>query len=187
MSLIKIVINTPRNSGDVDSLLRLQNNAGNSPDQVTRVAEFLNGVAIRGGNVLVSTGAVRASLVGTFSGDPTENDTITINGVAFTAKASGAGANEFNIATGDNVTTCANCVAAINASTSAKIKGTVFAVDNGDGTFTLYATVPGTLGNLFTTAESMDNFAWAGAASVLAGGTDPNTFNEINVGRTKQA
>lgn len=187
MALVKIIINTPKNSGDVDALLRLQNNANNSPDQVSRVANFLQGVAIRGGNVLVETGGVRASKRGTFSGGlPTAAETITINGQAFTARASGAGANEFNIGA-TAAATCTNFAAAVNASTAAKIKGTVFAVDNGDGTVDIYATDPGQGGNLYTLAESMTNFAWAGGASALSGGTNPNTMNQINVGRSRQA
>lgn len=187
MSLVKIIINTAYPSAHVDGLLRLQNDAKNSPDQVSRVAQFLEGVAIRGGNVLVETGPVRASKRGTFSGGvPTANDTITINGVAFTAKDSGAGANEFNIGA-SAAATCTNFVAAVNASTSGKIKGTVFAVDNGDATVDLYATDPGQGGNLFTIAESMTNFAWAGGATALSGGTNTNTLNQINVGRTRQA
>lgn len=185
MSLIKIIVNTPKNSADVDGLLRLQNDAKNSPDQVARVAEFLNGVAIRGGNVLVETGGVRASIAGTFTGAPTAADTVTINGVAFTARAASPAANEF-VLSSTAATNATNLAAAINASTSGKIKGTVFAVADG-AVITIYATDPGQGGNLFTCAESMSNFAWAGAATALAGGTNPNTLNQINVGRTRQA
>lgn len=182
MSLVKIIINTPKNSGDVDALLRLQNDAANSPDQVSRIANFLQGVAIRGGNVLCETGGVRASVVGTFTGAPTAADTVTINGVDFTARAANPAANEF-VLSSVAATNATRLAAAINASTSNKIKGTVIAVADG-ATVTVYATDPGQGGNMFTCAESMTNFAWAGAATALSGGTNPNTLNQINVGRT---
>lgn len=182
MSLVKITINTPKNSADVDAMLRLQNDAANSPDQVSRVANFLQGVAIRGGNVLVETGGVRASLVGTFTGAPTAADTVTINGVAFTARAANPAANEF-VLSSTAATNATRLAAAINASTSNKIKGTVFAIASG-ATITVYAVDPGQGGNLYTMAESMDNFSWAGGGTALAGGTNPNTLNQINVGRT---
>jgi hypothetical protein len=49
------------------------------------------------------------------------NDTITINGVTFTCKTSGAGANEFDTGGATNATTATNFAAAVNASTSAGI------------------------------------------------------------------
>lgn len=187
MSLVKIIVNTPQDSGAIDAFLRLQNNPKNSDDMVSRVVQFLQGVVVRGANVLVETGGVRASKRGTFSGGlPTAAETITINGVAFTARAANPAANEFVIGA-TAAATCTNFAAAVNASTSAKIKNTVFAVDNGDGTVDLYATDPGQGGNMFSIAESMTNFAWAGGATLLSGGTNPNTMNQINVGRTRQA
>lgn len=182
MTLLKIIVNTPKNDADVRALLRLQNDPKNSPDMVARVAEFLNGVAIRGGNVLVESGGVRASVAGTFTGAPTAADTVTINGVAFTARAANPAANEY-VLSSTAATNATNLAAAINASTTAKIKGTVFALAVG-AVITIYAVDPGQGGNLFTCSESTANFTFAGAATALSGGTNPNTLNQINVGRT---
>lgn len=182
MALLKIIINTPKNSGDVDGLLKLQNDPKNSPDMVSRIANFLQGVAIRGGNVLCESGGVRASLAGTFTGAPTAADTLTINGVAFTARAANPAANEF-VLSSVAATNATNLAAAINASVTAKVKGVVFAVAAG-AVITIYAVDPGAGANLYTVTESMANFTLAGAATALAGGTNPNTLNQINVGRT---
>jgi phage tail sheath gpL-like len=105
--------------------------------------------------VKVQRAAVRATGTVTFTGAPTAADTVTINGVAFTARASGAVANEFNI--GGTVTlTAAALAAAINASVTAKIAGYVTATSLA-GVVTVTATEPGLAGNVFTITESMDN------------------------------
>lgn len=117
----------------------------------------------------VKLGAVQASLAGTFSGAPTADETITINGVDFTAKDEGAEGDEFNI--GANVTaTALNLATAINASTTAGIADVIYASPNA-GVVTIYSTQAGKIGNAVVVAESMTNFAWAGAATKLAGGT----------------
>jgi hypothetical protein len=117
----------------------------------------------------VKTGAVPASLVGTFTGDPTAAETVTINGVAFTARASGAVANEYNI--GANVTAHALALAnAINASVTAGVADVIYAVPLA-GAVTLYSKQAGKVGNAIVVAENTTNFAFAGAATKLASGT----------------
>lgn len=117
----------------------------------------------------VKLGAVQASLAGTFTGAPTAAETCTINGVAFTARASGAVANEFNI--GGTVTiTATNLAAAINASVTAGVVDVVFASSNA-GVVTLYSKQAGKVGNAIVVADALSNFTWAGAATKLAGGT----------------
>jgi len=112
---------------------------------------------------------VRASLAGTFTGDPTAAQALTINGVTFTARASGAVANEFNIVTGANA---APLAAAINASVSNKILNLIKAVATSAQVITLYSIVPGQIGNLITVTENFGNFTLAGGAVALAGGTE---------------
>lgn len=73
-----------------------------------------------------ATAAVRASATATYTAKATAAKVVTINGQAFTAKASGAGANEFNIGL-TKEDTAANLAAAVNASTTATIKGIVCA------------------------------------------------------------
>lgn len=117
----------------------------------------------------VKLGAVAASLAGTFTGAPTAAETITINGVAFTARASGAVANEYNI--GGTVTlTAAALAAAINASVTAGVVDVVFASSLA-GVVTVTSKQAGKAGNAIVVAEGTTNFAWAGAATKLASGT----------------
>src|SRR5574343_1125761 len=78
----------------------------------------------KNGVINVKIGAVAASKAGTFTGAPTATETVTIKGVAFTARASGATGNEFNI--GGTVTLTASALKdAINASTTAGIKDVI--------------------------------------------------------------
>src|SRR6266550_3338005 len=71
---------------------------------VDYIAAFLQTEALgRGINIRYADTAVSASTTGTFTGDPVANDTVTVNGVVFTAKASGATGNQYNFTAG-NVT-----------------------------------------------------------------------------------
>jgi len=178
MSLVRIIVDTPQNSGDVDGLLKLQN-TGAAPDMFSRIADWLQGLVSRGGSIVLATNAVKASLNGTFTGDPTAGQALTVNGVTFTARASGAVANEFNIATGANA---APLAAAINASVTAKIKNQVKATVVSAQVIKLEAVVPGTGGNLFTVTENLDNFTLAGGATAMAGGTEGTQYT-VTAGR----
>lgn len=120
--------------------------------------------------VNVKLGADYAQITGTFTGNPSNNDTLTIGGQAITAVTSGAVANQFNIGVSATANAAA-CVAAINASTTL---GSWVTASNVLGVMTIVAKIPGKMGNAITLAESMANFAWAGAATRLAGG-DENT------------
>lgn len=163
-SFLRIVVEVRETATQIMDKLNLRANAPR--EGIQALSTLLAGGIVNGINVHVATG-VRASQVGTFTGDPTAADTLTINGVAFTARASGAVANEFNIVTGANATALA---AAINASTSDKIKNQIVAVATSAQVLTVYALVPGTAGNLFTITESMANFTLVG--TTLAGGTE---------------
>lgn len=169
MSLARIIINVNESSGTLDDMLRLD--AGDPAKSIQNIARLLSGIAggQRDGSVRLTTNCVRASLAGTFTGDPTAAQALTVNGVTFTARASGAVANEFNIVTGANA---APLAAAINASVTAKILNQIYAVATSAQVITLYAVVPGTGGNLFTVSENFDNFTLAGAATAMSGGTE---------------
>lgn len=69
---------------------------------------------------------VKATGTVTFAGQPTANDTVTLNSVVFTAKASGAGANEYNIGA-STAATVQNLLEAILNSASAGVKGASYA------------------------------------------------------------
>jgi len=77
--------------------------------------------AAEDGNGAAKTAATMATLVITFTGIPTADGAITIAGVTFTAKASGATGNQFNAVT-DAATCATNLKNAINASATNAIK-----------------------------------------------------------------
>ncbi len=142
-------------------------------DSINNIAKFLEAQALgRGINVVYFDTAVSASTTGTFTGAPTAADTITVNGVAFTARASGAVANEFNI--GTSVTaTAANLAASINASVTAGIIGTVQA-SSALGVVTFSAVVPGSAGLNIPISESLGNFTLANT-TFSTGGTQAHS------------
>ena len=168
-SFVRIVAEVEETAGTIAAKLNLD--AGDPAKSIQNIAAWVGGAAggATGIKLHVAANAVRASLVGTFTGDPTAAQALTINGVTFTARASGAVANEFNIVTGGNA---APLAAAINASTTAKIKNIIKAVATSAQVITLYSIVPGTIGNLVTVSENFDNFTLAGGGTALAGGTE---------------
>lgn len=79
--------------------------------------------AAEDGNGKGKTAATMATFVISFSGLPAAGQAVTVAGVAFTAKASGATGNQFNIGA-DATATATNLRNAINASTTNAIKPT---------------------------------------------------------------
>lgn len=138
-------------------------------DLVNKIGAFLQTQAQgRGLMISYSDTGVSASTTGTFTGAATAADTITINGVVFTARASAPAANEFVLST--NVTTgAANLAAAINASTTAGIINTVRAT-SAAGVVTFYSVVPGPVGLNIPITEALNNFTLA-ATTFATGGT----------------
>jgi len=137
---------------------------------VDNIARFLTSEMLgRGINIVYFDTAVSASTTGTFTGDPSAGDTVTINGVAFTARASGAVANEYNITAGSVTANAAALAAAINESTTARILNTVRAT-SALGVVTFYSVVPGSSGITTTITESTSNFTLV-ATTFTTGGT----------------
>lgn len=124
------------------------------------------------GALVVKLAMDYATITGTFSGAPTNADTITIGGQDITAVTSGATANQFNIA-GTAAGNAAACAAAINASATL---GTWVVASSNEAVLTVRAIVPGPMGNAITLADSMNNFAWAGAATRLASGAQDTNY-----------
>lgn len=117
-------------------------------------------VSLSGSALVAATGTVTAATV-------VAGDTVTINGVVFTATGSVAPANYFNI--GASNTTCAEALAtSINASTSALIQGFVSA-SSSLAVCTITAKPAGVVGNAYTLASSGSTLAVSG--SRLSGGT----------------
>ena len=96
------------------------------------------------------------------------DDTCAINGVTFTAKASGATGNQFNVGASDSVT-ATNLAAAINASASALVDGHVTA-EAADEVVTVTAVVPGFAGNTITLEGTTTTLEASGAR--LEGGDE---------------
>jgi phage tail sheath gpL-like len=92
----------------------------------------------------------------TCTGAPTAAQHCSINNVLFTARASGATGNEFNI--GANVTASAtNLAAAINASSSTKLLNSIVAT-SAAGVVTITARIPGFAGlGYHISAGTLDN------------------------------
>ena len=82
---------------------------------------------------------------------PDVNSTITINGVAFTAKASGATGAQFNIGA-TLAETVANLVAVLEASSNSSVTPASYAAASGATKFTITHDTPGRGGNSFTVA-----------------------------------
>jgi len=107
----------------------------------------------------------------TFSGVGQANDTIIINGVTFTAVASGATGNQWNVGASATLSAAA-LAAAINASATALISGYVTA-EAVSGVVTITAAKAGRNGNCMTLAEGVDGLThMAVSGARLTGGTD---------------
>lgn len=94
-------------------------------------------------------------------------DTVTINGVTFTASSTPSGESEFEI-DGDNTADAAALVAKINAHSNALITGLVTA-SNVLGVVTITATIPGKTGNCITLASSNGTRAAVSGARLTGG------------------
>lgn len=145
-----------------------------STEAIQSISQFINDQLIGSGiRIDYCDTAVSASTTGTFTGDPTAGDTVTVNGVAFTARASGAVANEYNITAGSVTANAAALAAAINASTTAGIINTVSA-SSALGVITFSSVVPGSVGLNIPLTESTANFTVA-ASTFTTGGTQAHS------------
>lgn len=128
----------------------------------------------RGSGALAVTGAgVQASATLTFNNAGTATDTLTINGVAFTAVASGATGNQWNVA-GTATLSAEAAAVAINASVTSLVSGYVYAVALA-GVVTVKAQRAGLFGNTMTLAAGQASIT--ASATRLAGGTDATAIN----------
>jgi phage tail sheath gpL-like len=99
----------------------------------------------------------------TFSGASTAGDTILINGVTFTAVASGATGNQFNVGASASAQ-ATNLASAINGSATALVNTTVTALA-ASGVVTITAVKNGAMGNAVTIAKGTD----AGSVVTVSG------------------
>lgn len=151
---------------------------------VSNLCRFIESECMgRGVSIVYYDTAISASTTGTFTSTTTADQTITVNGVNFTAKSSGATGNQFNI--GSTATDCAtNLAAAINASTTAGIVGTVGA-SSAAGVVTFYSLIPGSVGLNIPISESLDNFTLADTTFSTGGTKAHSTI--VNAGASTAA
>jgi hypothetical protein len=171
MSVLEIKVTSGRPA--VDIVANLQS-ADDPKILVNRIAQYLeststgtevalSSTAPPSVNIQVQDSKVQATGTVTFTGTGAANDTILINGVTFTAVASGATGNQWNVG-GTATLSAAALAAAINASVTALIAGYVTAA-NLAGVMTITSAFYGLAGNQTTIAEGVD----AGSAMAVSG------------------
>ncbi len=130
---------------------------------VNNFRDYLGGVT--GGNYAAKlswqVGAVKATATMTNTAAAVAAETFVLCNVTFTARASGATTNEFNLSATVG-TQAANIAAAINASPN--LAGMVSATSLA-GIVTITAVVPGLIGNAFQFSESLTGVAITAFAS----------------------
>jgi phage tail sheath gpL-like len=165
-----ITITHDESTADMQALIKAQTT--NPKGEAVQLSNYFG--ALAGGlkaaslDVQVAEGdAVAAS--GTFTLDTViATDAISINGVTFTAVASGATAVQFNVGA-DDEETATNLAAAINASANALVSGLVTAAAV-DEVVTITAYKKGKMGNAVTIASADATIVASGAR--LTGGTN---------------
>ena len=170
MSLTRIVINTPDSATSVANHLNPQ--ATSKMQSKLNLANWFSGMSMGtypdATEVQLSTGAVKASGTGTFTGAATADQTMTIAGVTFTAKASPDEDDYEYLVSATVALGAASLARAINA--AADLVGIVTA-ESSSGVVTIYAAVPGAIGNQIPTVDvNTSNFTFA--QSVLANGSN---------------
>lgn len=123
-----------------------------------------------------SAAAAAASATITLLGQPDNNATITINGVVFTAKTSGAsGAAQFNIGS-SLADTVANLVAKLSAHTDTALTVATYAQVSGQAKFVITHGTSGLSGNAFTLA-AQPAFRAKLPSATLTGGAVKHVFS----------
>lgn len=182
MSYQTIILNVPDTKASFASFLNIS--TGTTPgahEGLQGLINYLRAIegGVKSGSVTLYNGAVQNTAVLTVSTGGSSNDeTMVVCGVTFTAKTSGATGNQFNISA-TAVTQATNMVTAFNA--SADLLGIVTAsnVAGTSAVVTLTATVPGKFGNALVVTESMTNLAvtTSFATSALGANGDIYTFD----------
>ncbi len=174
MAKLRLLINTALNKETLRQ--KFERSVSSKYATVQSMAQFLEQI-VSGGQMggppsvisSIQDYAVRASGTLTLTSVVATN-ACTVNGVTFTAIASGAGANQFNVGLTD-AATAANLAAAINASVSALVAGYVTAAvtstASSPAVVTVYSTDYGIYGNQ-TTITGTTNIVASGAK--LTGG-----------------
>lgn len=150
-----------------------------------KIINFLTGVATgselgpsgSAPSIAISIEGQKTAASGTFTLDTViATDVVSINGVSFTAVASGATGNQFNVGADDDET-AENLAAAINASATALVDGYVSASAAGP-VVTVSAVEPGIVGNTITIASADATITASGAR--LEGGAADATAKTLS-------
>jgi phage tail sheath gpL-like len=171
------IVVTHNNETTADLKHRFQAPSHDSRGELLKLQQLLNRLAGGASNgsltVTIDDGdKVAASGTITFSGVTQANDTVLINGVTFTAVASGATGNQWNVGASATLS-AASLAAAINASATALVNLQVTASENGAGVITLTAINKGASGNAITLAEGVDGLTHIAVSGArLTGGTN---------------
>lgn len=168
MSFVKVLISVPDSEATMNSQYLQINTAANQASYnglENMIAAMIEGSQIAYSKL--SAGLLQASGTITLS-SLVATDTVTVNGVVFTAVASGATGNQFNVGGTDTIT-AANLAAAINASSTAKVINVVTAAAVA-AVVTVTAVQPGLAGNMNTIAISAHGSV--SGSGFLTAGTD---------------
>lgn len=169
---VEVEVTTETHSVEVDQFGRSPINEyvlGRSVMAKVPLAETTldNLVRIMPGATMIETGGAKATGTITFADVPSDGDTVTINGVTFTAKTTPSA--DYQFAVGASATAAGdNLVAAIAAVQELELLDAGFV--NAAGTITVTFDVYGTDGNAFTLAKNGTNIAVSGA--MLTGGAN---------------
>lgn len=128
------------------------------------------------GATLVESGGSAATGTITFAGNPSEDDTITLNGVTFTFKGTASGETQVDIGV-DLPTTLDNLVTKANAATDASVTVATY-TENGTDTFTVTYDENSVDGNSYTLAASAATVSGA----TLSGGVDSTKRVDVKTG-----
>ncbi len=177
MSFVKVLLSIPDSTQTTTDLLAVDatNNVYSENGLRNLIEKVLQGEQLA--YAKVSTNPIQATGTGTFTGAATANETMTIGGVTFTAKASPDEAADEYLVSATVTLEAASLARAVNANVIlAKLVHATSAL----GVVTFTAVQPGVASNFFPTVDvDTSNFTFAQA--ILAGGTD-GTQAAVNYG-----
>ena len=148
------------------------------------IGEFFEAVSVgsRSVNINYADGNVTGFATGTitFTGNPSNNDTVTIAGVTITFVSGTPSGSQIKIGA-SQAATMATLVAFINAAGSANnLQGVITAVVTSATVITMYSYYPGLIGNLITCTKSCANIS--AITATFASGILVNQQGPLSVG-----
>jgi hypothetical protein len=178
MAFNRVVINSALPASQLAKYIRPQ--VKNSRASIRRIGDLLFGFAkgaLKFTSVELCTGAVRAVGTITFTDQPVAAETLIVGGITFTARASGAVANEWNLTSGG---TAAADAAGNAASVAALINdhatlGACMTAVQVLGVVTVTIDVPGVLGNTVVIAEGAGGLTNATVSTFATGSEGTKT------------